>query len=151
MSVIAYDSASPQHIPVNAAAVFPYSDGSYAWSHARFPRARYRYITVRGDVNSDIADYEEGAVFGAAALRTWANDRLEKHGNHADLTVYCDKDNFPAVKAAMAGFTWHLFLSTLDGTQPQSYDGMQCRAVQYTDRSDLYDMSVVWDESWLNR
>ena len=150
MSVTAYDSASPQYIPVNAAAIFPYADG-YAWSHLMFPRARYRYITIHGDPGADIADYEDGAIFSASALRTWANDRLEKIGNHADLTVYCDRSNFPAVRAAMTGFTWHLWLSTLDGSQPQSYDGKQCRAVQYTDRSDKYDMSIVWDESWLNK
>lgn len=147
--IIGYDSASPQYIPVNAQAVFPYADG-YAWSHTRFPRALYRYITIKGDPDIDIADYEEGAIWGEPALRGWADARRKKFP-HADLTVYTDKDNFPAVKRAMAGLTWHLFLSTLDGTTPQSYGGMQCRAVQYTDRQDKYDMSVVHDVRWLNQ
>jgi hypothetical protein len=150
MTLIAYDSSDPANIPVNAAVVFPYSDGRYVWPHTQFPRAMYRYITVRGDTGTDIADFEPGAIWPGEALRTWAEARRARF-EHADLTVYCGRNNFAAAKTAMAGLTWHLFLSTLDGSQPQSYGGMQLRACQFTDRQNKYDMSVVYDQRWLNK
>jgi hypothetical protein len=148
MSLIAYDSARPWLIPSNPAAVFPYADGHYKWSNAEFPRARFRYITALGNPEADIIDIEPGCVWPPARAADWAHRRLEL--GRPDLTVYTDRDNLPEVRAVMTGFTWHLFLSTLDGSQPAEYDGLHVRAVQFTDRKGLYDMSVVFDEGWLN-
>ena len=151
MTVIAYDSARPSLIPVNAQAVFPYADGHFNYRHTEFPRAAYRYITVQGNPDIDIADFEIGCVWPDTALEQWASERHRLYPDD-DVTVYCDRYNFPAAKAAMAraGVTrWHLFLSTLDGTKPQAYGGMQLRAVQFTDRNNAYDMSVVYDTNWL--
>jgi hypothetical protein len=147
--LIAFDSAYPKAIPDDAAAIFPYADGRFKWSNIEFPHASYRYITTHGDPTADIADYEEGCIFGEPALTAWAIRRLALNSKH-DLTVYTDRYNFPAVAHAMIGMTWHLFLTTLDGTKPVEYAGKPCRAVQYTDRSGMYDESVVYERAWLN-
>ena len=147
--LIAYDSAYPKGIPDGAAAIFPYGDGRFRWSHTEYPDASYRYITVNGDPHDDIADYEYGAVWGIPNLAAWARRRLALNGKH-DLTVYTDRNNFSDVVRAMIGMTWHLFLTTLDGTKPTEFNGKHCRAVQYTDRTGMYDESVVFDSDWLN-
>lgn len=152
MTLIAYDSASPRLIPASAEAVLPYSDGHYRWSNLERPRARWRYITVLGDPDADIADVEPGCIWPPARAAIWAQDRLDRHPG-ADLTIYCDRDVFPAVDDVMTryGWRWQLFLSTLDGTKPTSYRGKPTRAVQFTDRSNAYDMSIVYDLNWLNK
>jgi len=149
-SVAAYDSASPRNIPATAPAVFPYADGWFKWSHTMFPHALYRYITVEGDPGADICDVEPGCVWPPSQARAWAEARLKADAS-ADITVYCDRANYPVVAEAMKPLSWNLFLSTLDGSQPRAYLGRPCRAVQYTDRSQLYDQSIVWDPGWLNR
>lgn len=150
MTVFAYDSARPQLIPADPAAVFPYSDGRYRWSNSKFPRARYRYITALGDPDADIADFEPGCIWPFPRLKGWALERLARHGASADLTVYTDRSNFPLAAGALRGLNWHLFLATLDGTQPTSWAGKPVRSVQFTDRNGLYDISRVFDEGWLN-
>lgn len=146
---LAYDAARPIAIPANPPAVFDYADGRYAWSHSLFPDAWWRTITVLGDPVSDIADVEEGCIWPPSDVRVWAERRLGR--GYKDLTIYCDRDNYPAVKQVMDGLDWHLFLATLDGTKPTEYDGMPLRAVQYTDRQGLYDMSIVYEPDWLNK
>lgn len=135
-------------IPDNPAAVFPYSDGRFAWSHKRFPNAAYRYITIHSDPNADIADYEPGAIWGTGPLLLWAQLRLR---DHDDLTVYTDRNNFPAVRHAMAseGLDWHLFLSV--GTDPivTEYEGMKVRACQEFGHG--FDIDHVFEPEWLNR
>jgi hypothetical protein len=146
--MIAYDSASPQHIPENPEAILCYADGRYAWDHTRFPQARWRTITVTGNPKSDICDFEPGCVSDSETLLRWAEAR-DKAG--LDITVYCDRIGYPLVAAALKDYTWELWLSTLDGTRPVRYLGKPLRAVQYTDRSNLYDESLVYDETWLLR
>lgn len=146
--MIAYDSARPSLIPAGAQAIFPYADGHYSWSHKQFPKALYRYITVQGHPGIDIIDCEPGCVWPPSNVRPWAEAR-HRAGN--DVTVYCDRDTVPMVRGALTGLVWHLFLSTLDGSQPTEFDGIRLRAVQYTDRNNAYDESIVYDEPWLNR
>lgn len=144
---IAFDSSRPSLIPLHPWGIFPYADGHFAWSHRQRPGARYRYITVQADPAADIADVEEGCIWPPATVRPWA---LERQSRGLDVTVYCDRDNVPEVRAALEGVTWHLFLSTLDGSVLTEYDGIKVRACQYTDRQDAYDESAVFDPQWLN-
>jgi hypothetical protein len=146
MPLTAYDSVNPELIPSAAQAVFPYADGDFAWSNARFPKAKYRYITVTGEPAVDICDVEPGCVWPPQRARAWAQAR---HDANKDITVYCNRANFQAVKIALSGFTWGLFLATLDGSTPTIYENMPLRAVQYTTREGLYDESLVYDEAWL--
>ena len=147
--IIGYDSARPETIPADAAAVFPYADGQFAWSHKRFPRARYRYITVAGNPHADIADYEPGAIWGSEALLAWAHTRLETYPA-SDLTVYVDRVNFPFVRAVMheAGLTWHLFLSVGPDPILNTFDGMPVRACQRFGHG--FDTDYVFEPEWLN-
>ena len=147
MTILAYDSARPSLIPDNPPAILPYADGHFAWSHRLFPNARYRYITVTGNPDIDIADYELGCIFGRDNLRDWAERRLGR--GHHDLTVYSDRNNVAEVILAMQGLEWHLILATLDGTRPTQYDGINLRGVQFTDRNNAYDVSAIYDEGWL--
>jgi hypothetical protein len=148
MVLIAYDSARPKLIPATAEAIFPYWDGHFAWNHIMIPHARYRYITVQGDPGADIIDIEPGCVWPPAKAVAWCHDRRKAE---LDMTVYCNRVTVPKVRAALAGFSWHLFLSTLDGSKPSEFEGLPLRAVQYTDRNDAYDMSEVFQPNWLNQ
>jgi hypothetical protein len=148
MVLTAYDSARPKLIPATAKAVFPYIDGHFAWSHTLFPKALYRYITVQGDPTADIIDIEPGCVWPPEKAVPWAKTRRSQE---LDLTVYCNRFAVPMVREALAGFHWHLFLSTLDGSKPTEYEGIALRAVQHTDRSNAYDLSVVYQPNWLNK
>jgi hypothetical protein len=145
--MIAYDSARPLLIPAGAQAVLPYADGHFHWSNREFPAAQYRYFTVLGNPDADIIDVEPGCIWPPARARDWAQRRLALH--HPDLTVYCDRDTVAAVREAMAGLAWHLFLTTLDGSKPEVYDGLHVRAVQFTDRNNAYDESLIFDDGWL--
>jgi hypothetical protein len=148
MVLTAYDSARPRLIPVQAEAIFPYWDGHFAWKHTEFPHAAYRYITVQGDPGADIIDIEPGCVWPPEKAVPWAVDR--RHAEQ-DMTVYCNRATVPLVRAALAGFNWHLFLSTLDGSKPTEFEGIAVRAVQYSDRQDAYDLSAVYQPAWLNQ
>jgi len=150
VSITAYDSATPSLIPSNPPAIFPYADGVYAWSHKRFTRAAYRYITVEGNPAADIIDVEPGCVWPPANAGTWAKDRHRHHSE--DLTVYCNRANLPAIRAVMddLGFAWHLFLAAWQEPALTEYDGIKLRACQYF-AGDDYDMSKVYDEGWLNK
>jgi hypothetical protein len=144
--VVGYDAIRPKNIPDNAEAVFPYADGQYAWLHDRFPSALYRYITVKGDVGVDIADFEPGCMWPVDRVAQWAHDRIDAG---KDVTVYTDRDNFPIVRDGLAGINWHLFLSV--GTDPilKSYRGMPVRACQ---RFGLgFDIDTVFEPEWLNK
>jgi hypothetical protein len=149
MSITAYDASNWRNIPADAIAIFPWSDGAYHWSNARFPKARYRYLTALGNPDADIADFEPGCIWPGSKLRLWAEERLDKHPRE-DLTVYTDRDNYPLAVNAMTGFAWHLFLATQDGTAPETYESRHVRAVQITDRNNLYDVDEVFDVDWLN-
>jgi hypothetical protein len=146
--LIGYDSSRPEMIPDNPAAIFPYADGKFAWSHKMFHNVPYRYITIHGDIHADIADYEQGAIFGREPLLAWARGRMSRYPD-ADLTIYTDRANFPAVFGIMSDTPWHLFLSV--GTDPivTEYQGMHVRACQ--EFGIGYDIDHVFDDGWLNR
>jgi len=146
MVIQAFDSARPQLIPGYAPAVLPYADGRYAWDNNRFPKAKWRYITVLGNPAVDILDFEPGCVFSIATLQSWAHHRAE---NKEDITVYTYRSAYPIVADALKKFDWHLWLATLDGTILTEFEGKPLRGCQYSDRSGLYDISKIYDENWL--
>jgi hypothetical protein len=157
-----FDSTEPAAIPADAAVIFPYGDGLYAWTAAeveRFPRARRRYITVTGDPACNIFDVEHGDGTPADApdfLQEWRDE----HGGPG--CIYCNRSTLPAVQrhchaAGLAHDSWRLFLSTLDGTliRPGAIRGggvfVAVQLDTITSPRGAYDRSRVWARSWPRR
>jgi hypothetical protein len=94
-----------------------------------------------------IADIESGALTvaeGAARVRQW----------HAEgrtfPTVYCDRNDWPAVTAALTGVPHSTWIATLDGTLLP--DGKRPDIVQAFGAAAIgfhADMSIVWNDAWL--
>lgn len=144
MPLTGYDSADPSKIPADAPVIFPYLDGRYAWQQSRFPKAKFRYITVLGDARAAILDWEPGCVYNPDTLLKWVETR---HGRGEGCTVYCNRSDFPRVREILDGKSYGVFLSTLDGTRLSSYEGVALRACQYATEHG-YDISDVWAEEW---
>jgi hypothetical protein len=151
---IAYDSAAPGNIPAEAQGVFYYADGSFAWSPHRFPEAAARGITVHGDPDiASIIDMEPGCVWppNNGVLRNFVRERMRVHG---DACVYTFRAAVDECMAALDGLKpgARLFLSTLDGSAPTTYNGFTVAAVQYWGGMTApYDKSVVFDTAWMTR
>ena len=149
-STLAYDSANPLGIPSTAKAVMPYGDGRFAWSHERFPNARYRYYTVTGDARyGSIVDFEPGLVHDRDSLINFVDARNHLHG---DAAVYCDRFDFENYVAGyLEGRSYDLVIATLDGTKLQSFRGKTVKACQfYNDPGQRFDLLEVWDLTWLH-
>lgn len=147
-----YDSVDYNRIPKSAKVVFPYADGRYAWvSRAKklFPKAHIRAITVTGEwEHASIIDVEPGTVWPPSdgRLRRFVENRWRLHH---DATVYCFRAAIPEVKSALHGLDYKLFLSTLDGSKPRTFDGLHCSAVQfYNAPNQAYDRSIIYDVNW---
>jgi hypothetical protein len=148
-SIIAYDSAAPNNIPLSAPAVLPYIDG-FAWSNSLRPRARYRYITIHGNwPHASIFDVEAGAI-SVDELPSLVHNRNANHND--DSIVYCTRSTVASVQSILGNRPWKLFLATLDGSQPRSWNGKPTAAVQYWGGATApYDKSIWWDETDLHR
>jgi hypothetical protein len=150
--MFAYDSANPSNIPANAEAVFYYADGRYAWSPHRFPGAKARGITVLGNpAVASIIDMEPGCVWppDSGVLRNFVATRMETHG---DACVYTFRSAVVECMSALNGLKpgARLWLTTLDGTAPEEYEGFTCAAVQnYGGMTAPYDESVIYDVDWM--
>lgn len=65
---------------------------------------------------------------------------------HDKTIIYCSRSTVGAVQAELQGVSWFLFLATLDGTRPKSWDGKPTIAVQYWGGGNApYDLSWWWD------
>jgi hypothetical protein len=161
-----YDSADPSAIPldvVRGAVVMGYPD--FGWPPAAF--ARYRAAgatTVRITQhdppdwqNCSVIDFETGAVFDGPSLRRFVVDRNE-HFSANLATVYSDVANLPAVRRALAGLdycvwvaAWPAYptLAEVASLKAQLGPGARLCAIQYRNLPALdYDLSVVLDPSW---
>jgi hypothetical protein len=142
-----YDSASPAAIPTTAQIVAGYIDGDYTWADAdwdRFPEAVKVTITVTGNLAANVYDIEQGDGWPAAAAK-WVRDR-QAEGFHG-ATLYCSASNLGLVQEACRGLAYYLWLA--DWTdQPHALNGAV--AVQYQNVGDSYDLSVVYDQVWLD-
>ena len=149
--MIGYDSVNPKDIPGSAQVVFPYADGGFKWNVsdlARFPKARRRFITVTANANvANIVDVERGDASPSDA-RQFVEERSRLFPGVIP-TVYCNRSTADMVILALRGLHWRLFLATLDGSQPESYAGKPCGAVQFRGGAGaLYDESVIFDTGW---
>lgn len=149
VAVTAYDSANWRNIPRNAAAVLPYADGRYAYTHKAFPHARYRSISVLGSWSrASIFDIEPGCIWPPSRARSAVQARQHRYG---DATVYCFRSAVPAVKAALHGLTYKAILSTLDGSIYHHYEGWILTGCQFWGGvSAPYDKTVIFDRRFLH-
>ena len=152
MTDIGYDSTVPGDVPGNAAAIFPYKDGIYAWSVgaiARFPSARKGYITVNGEVGVQIIDCEPGCVWPVSKAAALAHETLV---SGVRPTLYANASTWPSLDAALhavgIGRTVNAdgWLADYDGvaTLPSGYVAKQ---FQSHNTHPVYDTSItngVW-------
>jgi len=140
-----YDAADPSGIPRTARMVGGYVDGRYRWSAAQwgmFPNAVKVRIAVDPATN-------DGHVFdGPPDNATWPQVVswvvMRRHAG-ADPSVYTDLDQWPIGRQAFnnAGVAQpHWWIAYWDGSTVVPPGAV---AHQYTDRSDIYDISAVLD------
>jgi hypothetical protein len=103
-----YDSVTPANIPDGAVLVAGYADGFYAnlpGLQARFPAATVVSIAVHPSTPAQVLDVETGDATPAQAVQ-WCTRTMAATPN-GQLTVYCNVDAWPQVRAAFqaAGVT----------------------------------------------
>jgi hypothetical protein len=101
MTDIGYDSTVPGDVPGNAAAIFPYKDGQYAWSAAaiaRFPHARKGEITISGIVGVQIIDCEPNCVWPPSRAAQIAHETLSEG---VRPTLYANASTWPSLDVAL--------------------------------------------------
>lgn len=139
-----YDSASPHNIPSGVYAAVCIN-GDYAWDEHDIQRMSkvFRYIGVEHGGKASIeewaplargVDIEPGCV--------WPPERavpflVARHKGWGDATAYCDRSVWPTVQKLMQGIPVNYWITTLDGTETDSW------ATQITDVHNLYDVSVL--------
>lgn len=149
-----YDSTNPYNIPEDAAAVFGYIDGLYAWSTAqwnRFPNAVKKTIAVFASNNADILDVEKGDAT-ALEVPAWV---VRQRNRGVEPTIYCSRigspgEGWPDVRDALAAAGVpepHYWIA--DYTDPPvSHMVPGSAATQWTDFRDIYDITEA-DPAWL--
>ena len=141
------DAEMASGIPVDTPVVAGYGDGmlpGQPWSSAdwaRFPNAIKLVVVLFPQHVGDILDIENGAASPADAPG-WC-DRFSRPGRRAP-SLYVNRSNWAAVRAAVGARSVDYWVATLDGTQ----DVPGAVAVQYVDVGP-YDESVVLDPSWV--
>jgi hypothetical protein len=147
MTLLMADSASPQDIPGSwTGAVAAYINDKYAWPHSQIARFRQVIrISVTGDASearrARVIDVEQFAATPADAA-PFIRERIRL--GHHDATVYCSRDNVPAVRAACAGLTFRLWVADWTG-EPHKIAGIDAWAVQYHGGASLpFDTSIIY-------
>ena len=151
-----YDSTTMDAIPVDAQIVAGYPH-AFATDYARFPYALQVRIDQHGNHADDChaADVENGAI-GIGTIRQWTESWHLLHPNGLDAvnghftkpTVYCDESNLGAVRTALVGLVYDLWVAWW-GTGPTQLPGTV--AHQYANSAILgfnADASVVYDTTW---
>lgn len=154
-----YDAVNMDAIPADAVAVagYPHRGGDTVWNPGRFPRALVMAIDQHGNHPDDChaADYEAFAIFGPGAIRAWVASWHQLHpgglaaagGFFARPVVYSDEANLSAVRGALAGLVWDLWVAAWPGAGPVLQDGAV--AHQFASESSTppsggaFDLSVI--------
>lgn len=121
----------------------------------RFPGIPHCSIDTTGnDPAADVLDIETGAATVAQAP-DWAKQHNAVPGAYPAI-LYCNRDNMPALTAAMAAaglqlaHHYFLFVATLDGTK--TLPGMTgVWGVQYAGSAQTgghYDESLIYIDAW---
>jgi hypothetical protein len=144
-----YDSITARDIPLTAAVVLGYVNGTFEWSSAdwdRFPHAVKVRCATRATVDDGhVLDVEQGDATPAQAPG-WV--QMRRRAGLATPTVYCSASAWPSVKAAFtaAGVAAPLYLiAHYDGDPaiPAGAIGKQYR--DPPNSGGHWDLSVVAD------
>jgi hypothetical protein len=138
------DSVNASLIPTDTPVVAGYGDGLYMWSSsdwARFPNSITLSIVVDPAHQGDVLDVETGDA-APSDVPGWC-DRFNRPQRRCP-TVYVNRSNWAACRAAVGNRRVDWWVSTLDGTQQVP----GAVAVQYTD-TGAYDESVILDPTWV--
>ena len=154
-----YDSTNMDAIPLDAQIVAGYPH-AFPTDYARFPHALQVKIDQHGNHADDchVADVEAGAI-SMTTVKQWVQSWHLLHpaglaavnGHFAKPTVYCSESNLPAVRAALVGQLYYVWVAHWD-EPPTVISGTS--AHQYASPSSSppsggdYDVSVVYDVGW---
>jgi hypothetical protein len=143
-----YDSTVAADIPATAPMVAGYIDGVGPWAAAdwaRFPNA-VKVRIARNSLTDDghVLDVERGD-----ALPEWAPAWVQRRrAAGMDPTVYCNRANWPLIRAAFAAQHVpepHYWLATLDGSLPWAPGLVAIQHQSAAMTGGHYDLSVVLD------
>jgi hypothetical protein len=154
---VAFDSTTPDAIPLDATMVWGYVDGSFAWpdtAWARFPHATKVRICVTGDhAKGNMLDVERGDATPDHAPG-WVNAR--RTAGEKYVAVYAARDTWPAINQAFQQANVKppfRAVATLDGTL--HVDGFEPfhgpAAVQFGSARMAginVDVSLVYEDDW---
>lgn len=137
-----YDAAEPRNVPSGVYAAV-YVNGLYVWPTVEVARmGKIIRISVLPEAHwaqaARALDVETGAA-GIGNIVPFITER--RRCGYDDATIYTDRSNLPAAKAAVAaaGLTCRFWVATLDGTQD-----IDEWAVQYQGGDNApYDLSVL--------
>jgi hypothetical protein len=152
-----YDAVNMDAIPLNAGIVagYPHRGGDTVWNPARFPHSLVMAIDQHGNHPDDChaADYEAFAIFGPAAIRQWVTAWHQLHpaglaaqgGYFTRPVVYSDEANLTAVRGALAGLVWDLWVAAWPGAGSVLQDGAAAHqfSSETTGSGGPWDLSVV--------
>jgi hypothetical protein len=147
---IAFDSTTPDVLPVNTPIVGGYVNGRFTWSKSdweRFPGSKQLRINVTGiPGRGNTLDVERGDATPDHCVTWWESVTWVKPEHRC---IYVNRDQFPAVASAMGKRPFMLWLATLDGSMPTVYKGRTVDLVQFLPASKLgfnADMSAVYNK-----
>lgn len=153
---VMYDSTDPRNVPADAAIVayYPHAWGSDL-SHIKAA------IEVRIDNNGmtptdcHALDIEANAATIGGA-RHWVQEWWAQHpdGMHTGNgwirkpIMYISHSNVPALKSALSGLDYDLWVAMWDGTETQIDGAFARQYVNHGPHGENYDMSIVYDPTW---
>lgn len=152
---IAFDTTTPDVLPVNSPIIGGYINGNFAWAKddwARFPGAQQLRINVTGiPARGNTLDVERGGASPANCVSWWESITWLPPERRI---IYVGRDQLPSVMERMGTRPFMLWLATLDGTTPSMYANRKVDLVQFLPASRLgfnADMSMVYNTTLLNR
>jgi hypothetical protein len=152
---IAFDTTTPDVLPVNVPVIGGYINGKYQWSSkdwARFPGAHQMRINVTGTPGrGNTLDVERGDATPDHCVAWWESIvwKLPQ-----ERCIYVNRSQLPAVLSAMGTRPFMLWLATLDGSMPTVMNNRSVDLVQFLGAKTLgfnADMSAVYNRTLLSK
>jgi hypothetical protein len=144
-----FDSVTPAYIPSWSKLTALYINGRYAASPNY--RKGHIYIDVNGSDpwGASILDVETGDATPNDVV-PW----LRVRNKIGQGVIYCNRDTLPVVQENARGLDYFVWLATLDGTIPESFQGGGTLVAVQAFSAEMIginvDMSLVVDLEWWN-